>query len=198
MDRLQRLACLEKTTDVVDSIIEQCYPLMMKQLQKFYLYNDPDALSHAYEALYNAINTYIADGRSKFITYATVCIYNSLGSYLRILKNTQQPISIHTIISETGEELAEMLSTGENMEANVVGEDTAAIYRILAARIISNTSNEKQSAILKHWMESDFTMKHTDLALLTVTSQSYVTQTINTFRAKFRKEMEAIGHGERI
>lgn len=195
--KLQRLACMDKEQHVIDQMVEKCYPLVVQQLRKFYLYNDPDALSHAYEALYKAIITYEPDGRSQFITYATVCIYNSLGSYLRVLKNAQQAISLHTIISDNGEELMDVVSTDEVIADNVVGEITADLYRSIARQLVTATNNDNQRNVLTMWMESDYEMRHTDLAVKAGMSQSYVTQTINTFRAKMRKELEVIGHGNR-
>src|SRR5206468_11573714 len=98
--RVDALAIMSKTKEVVDELLQLNYGLIDKQLRKLYVENHPDALSFGYEALYNAIMTYDHKKKIRFSTYASVCIYNAIGNYIRKLKSMEatQVISLNAPI----------------------------------------------------------------------------------------------------
>ena len=71
----------------INEAIEKNKPLVYFHLHKFGLAADPDAYSAALEALWVALKTYDDSRSTAFGTYASVCIYNAIGMYLRKLKS---------------------------------------------------------------------------------------------------------------
>lgn len=79
--------------ECIDDKIRDNVGLIFTQLNKFKLAKDPEAESIGYEALYNAILTYDQSKKVQFSTYASVCIYNALGSYVRT-QNKQRQLEV--------------------------------------------------------------------------------------------------------
>lgn len=193
---LEELGKMEKTDEVIELIIIKCQGLLNSQLNKFYMYNDPDALSYAYEALYKAIITYDPNGKAKFITYATVCIYNKLGSYLRATKSKPEDLYLQSTYGDDGCELQDIIDNGERTEA--IPEAVAYIQfcdRVIES-LIPTIKNVRHRHIIVVWRELGYETSHTDIAKKVGLSQSYVTQTINNFRHTFKKKLEAMEHGK--
>lgn len=69
----------------IEAIIRDNIGLVITQLKRLKVTFDPEAESIGYEALYNAALTYDCTKGYKFSTYATCCIYNAVGSYIRTL-----------------------------------------------------------------------------------------------------------------
>lgn len=198
MADIEVLAKQEKTDEIIEQMIIQCYPLLMSQLNKFYMYNDPDALSFAYEALYKAIITYNMNGTTKFITYATVCIYNRLGSYLRAVKNRPIDIPLHMPIAESGDELMAIVDSGQYTDLPIIIDDFFSKCDKIIVDMIGSMKNEKHRTILNVWRDSEYDMSHSDIARQVKLSQSYVTQTIHMFRHAFKKKLEDLENGKSV
>lgn len=171
--------------------------LVYNQLHKFFLIDDPEAESIAYEALYNAIKNFDASKGNKLSTVASVYIYNALGSYVRTLnaKRQIQTISYNSIAySDDNEdhEFVELLSSGETIEEAYIRKELGK-YAIEAFNKLYDTlANDKHKAILKAWKDSDFTAQTKEIGKLVGVSQSYASQIINNFKFKLRKELEDI------
>ena len=69
----------------MNSLIKDNLGLVYKQIARLKLFDDPEAESIGYEALWTAAKTFDESKGYKFSTYAMCCIYNALGSYIRTL-----------------------------------------------------------------------------------------------------------------
>lgn len=169
-----------KTKDVVNELIVLNYGLLNKQLSKFHLLNDPDALSYGYEALYNAILTYNSDRPNKFSTYASVCIYNKLGSYVRTLRAQKNNNIISYEIPVGIGTLADLL------ESDIVIDDDLMVSSIHStlARCYHTLTNSLFKQIIKLWILSEFTMTQVHIADKLGCSQTYVSQVLKQFKYK--------------
>jgi RNA polymerase sigma factor (sigma-70 family) len=190
-DRVEYLLGQEKTEEVVEELIVLNFGLMQTQLNKFYLYDDPDALSFAYESLYKAIMTYDKSTNHKFSTYATVCIYNRLGSYVRSL-NSQ--IASNTVYYEepVGDGSLTFLDTLESRDtADGKLIDDCGVSEVVAQLrdCIGELKNPLHYLIVNTWIESEFNLTHSKIAEELNCTQSYVSQTIKAFKNKLKKKL---------
>ena len=176
-DRVAYLLALPKTKEVVEELIQANHGLVYVQLRKFGLVNDDDATSHGVEALYNAITSYDVHNRSSFSNYATICIFNRLGDYVRSLKTiaNTNTVSYDTLVGENDTPFSMFIKS----------KDTA--YGKILQEVGTNPMHLR---ILNAWIDSDFTVTHLALALSLDCSQSYVTQAINAFRRNLKNELE--------
>lgn len=180
------------TKDAIDEIIKLNEGLVGAQLKKFNLTYDPDAISFAYEALFIAIKTYDPNKSSSFSTYATVCIYNKLGSYIRsmhtqILLNT---ISYDNKIGIEDASYIEGIACPKSLEFILAN----SIYIEDAIKAVEECREDLQNPvhqkIIKIWREEGFCITFNELARRVGCSQSYVSQVINKFRKKLKRKLE--------
>jgi len=191
-ERVVYLLNQEKTADVLNELVQLNYGLLHAQLKKFYLVNDPDAISYGYEALYKAILTF-TPGKSAFSTYATVCIYNRLGSHIRSL-NTQ-------IITNTGsyEEVAyeelrliDTLESPDTVDESILSEaGVEYFHKVFKYCLKELVRSDLHKQIISLWYDSNFTMTHAKIAEELGCAQSYVSQTIKWFKASMKQIWEA-------
>ena len=196
-NRIEELLLLPKTEDVVTELIELNQGLVYAQLRKFYLEDDPDAISLAYEALFRAILNFEPNKNHKFSTYATVCIYNRLGSYVRSL-NTQSilnTISYDQLINEDDEDGMTILDT---FESPFTAEDEAiSSYGVSSTLQVlkecyNALKNPSHKSIVGAWIESDFEKTHTKIAEELQCSQAYVTQVLKSFKNTLKNKLEGL------
>lgn len=179
----------------IDYIILANVGLVYHMLHRYHLVGDPEAESIGYEALYNAIKDYDSSRGTKLSTVATVYIYNALGSYVRRLNNKRriQTISYNNLMNAPeDEEFIDLLPSDINIEADCIKQELLAHVRSTFDSKLERLTNEKHKKILKEWNESDFSAQTKDIATKVGVSQSYVSQVINSFKHKLRKELEAI------
>jgi RNA polymerase sporulation-specific sigma factor len=192
-ETVERLLLQEKTQSVVEELIILNMGLLNKQLSRFYLLNDPDALSYGYEALYKAIITFDTSKNIKFSTHATVCIYNRLGSYVRSL-NTQIATNVVSYDTPIAEDLT-MLDTFESSDtadgAALVRDGVSDIERCVAM-CYGNLTNATHRKIAGRWIRSGYTMTQNAIAAELQCSQPYVNQVLRTFKKTLKKKLEAI------
>src|SRR5690554_1463642 len=96
--------------------------LVYKQLHSYSLINDPEAVSLGFEALLNAIETYDRSKSVKLSTYATVCINNALGNYIRRMKKKRQLdiVYYNDLIEGQDIEYIEILPSDINVENEII------------------------------------------------------------------------------
>lgn len=195
MKRIEELLLLPKTEEVVTELIELNQGLIYAQLRKFYLEDDLDAISFAYEALFRAILNFEPNKNHKFSTYATVCIYNRLGSYVRSM-NTQSilnTISYNQLINEDDEDGMTILDT---FESPFTTEDEAiALYGVssilqVLKECYNTLKNPLHKRIVGAWIESEFEKTHTKIAEEIQCSQAYVTQVLKSFKNTLKNKLE--------
>lgn len=181
--RVEHLLKQEKTEDVIEELIALNFGLVQTQLSKFYLLNDPEALSLSYEALYNAILTY--KHKNKFSTYATVCIYNSLGSYVRKLNNQ---INSNTEVTE--DEELHMLSCADPADKQLLVNEGIKYINKSVNETIADIKNESHAIIVETWVDSNYTKSHTEIAKELGCSQSNVSSVIRRFKVLLKQKLE--------
>ena len=181
--------------DDINEVMASNVGLIFKQLKKFNLANDPEAESLGYEALYNAILTYDQSKNIQFSTYASVCIYNALGSYVRTLNKQRQleVISYNNIAySEDGtdHEFVDFFQTPTNVEEDYMRQELHKDVRCEVQNMYDTLTNEKHKAILSLWRDSEYEASTVEIAKLAGVSQPYVSQVINNFKFNLRKRLE--------
>lgn len=169
---------------VVDELIGLNYGLIHSQLEKFHLVGDPDAISYGYEALYKAIITFDHSKDTRFSTYATVCIYNRLGSYVRALNTSIRLNTVSYEVSTKDGPLIDLLHSSLTADSEVLSDCGIDVIRACIEECISLIPNELHRSIVNLWVDSDYTMTQVNIAKVLGCTQTYVSQVLKTFKHK--------------
>jgi len=194
LTRSDELLLMDKSPEVVEELIKLNEGLIGKQLKKFGLIGDPEALSLGYEALYKAIMTFNTSRSNKFSTYATVCIYNKLGSYVRsintaINKNT---ISYDAPVDDKETTHLDRFESALTADGRLLEETGVKEIMQCVEQCIAEVNSKTQRNILEYWRESMFRATHREIASKLDCSQSYVSQTLNRFRSNLKNKLEVL------
>lgn len=175
--------------DCEDKLIADNMGLVYKQLHHFHMINDDDALSFAMEALWNAARTY--KGSAAFSTYATVCIYNALGGYVRRLnkKNQLSTISYNNTV-EDDKTFELFLGATETPEDTLIKAETYGVVLETFNDLYLALDNPTARQIIDYWHTSGFNAKQTEIAGALNVTQSYVSRVLSAFRHKLKKKLE--------
>lgn len=181
--------------ECIDDKIRDNVGLIFAQLNKFNLAKDPEAESIGYEALYNAILTYDQSKNVQFSTYASVCIYNALGTYVRTLNKQRQleVISYNNVAySEDGtdHEFVDFFEAPTSVEEDYIRAERNQLVRQAVKAQYDKLTNEKHKAIILLWCRSGYSMSSVTIAKEIGVSQSYVSQVISNFKFKLKKRLE--------
>lgn len=190
--RVEYLLSKEKSESVVSELVQRNRGLVYRQLSRMHLAYDQEAVSLGYEALYNAIMTYDYKKNRAFSTYASVCIYNTLGSYIRSLKShmNNNVVSYETPIDSTGRTLMDTLESPVYADSNILEEEGVAYIRKTVEDIVNSTTNYTHRCIISEWAASGYKLKQREIADKVGCSQTYVSQAIGEFKAKLKKKLE--------
>lgn len=190
--RFDELLTMDKSPEVVEELIKLNEGLIWKQLKKFGLTGDPEALSLGYEALYTSIMTFDTSRSNKLSTYATVCIYNSLGSYVRSLNTSirKNTISYDAPIDDEGTTYLDSFESTLTTDGRLLEEDGVKEIMQCVELCIAEVNNKTQRGILEYWRDSMFKVTHREIASELNCSQSYVSQTLNRFRCNLKNKLE--------
>jgi RNA polymerase sigma factor (sigma-70 family) len=190
--RTEELLLLEKTPIVVEELLILNSGLIGCQLKKFGLLGDPEAESLGYEALYNSIMTFDTSRSNKFSTYASVCIYNKLGSYVRSLNTSirKNTISYDEYVDDKGTTHLDRFESPHTADGKLM--ERVSIENIMKCvdACIDEVTNETQKSILELWRDSEFTATNKEIASKLTCSQSYVSQTLIRFRNNLKCKLE--------
>ena len=191
LDKSDELLLMDKSPEVVEELIKLNKGLIWEQLKKFGLVRDPEALSIGYEALYKAIMTFNTSRSNKFSTYATVCIYNSLGSYVRSLNTiiNKNTISYDVPVDDKGTVHLDSFESTLTADGRLLEEAGVEEIMQCVEQCIAEVNNKTQRNILKYWRDSMFKATHREIAAKFKCSQSYVSQTINRFRCNLKNKL---------
>lgn len=177
--------------DKIDNLIAKNVGLIRKQLNKFYLANNPDAVSLAYEALWKAATTFDNNRGVKFSSYASVCIFNALGSFVRTLHKQRQLelVSYNVTVDNKNTEYLDLFASHENVEENYI---QVCLLQKVNELFNENFSlfNNKQQIILTVWRDSDFAATTSEIALEVGCSQSYASQVLNIMKGRIKRDLE--------
>lgn len=181
--------------DDINDKIASNVGLIFKQLNKFNLAKDPEAESIGYEALYNAILTYDQSKSVQFSTYASVCIYNALGSYVRT-QNKQRQLEVisynNVAYTEDGtdHEFVDFISAPSDVEQDYMNKELHRLVREEFQKQYDMLTNEKHKSIISLWRDSEYEASMVSIAKQVGVSQPYVSQVINSFKFNLRKRLE--------
>lgn len=181
--------------DDINDKIASNVGLIFNQLNKFNLAKDPEAESIGYEALYNAILTYDQSKSVQFSTYASVCIYNALGSYVRT-QNKQRQLEVisynNVAYTEDGtdHEFVDFISAPSDVEQGYMKKELHRLVREEFQKQYDILTNEKHKSIISLWRDSEYEASMVSIAKQVGVSQPYVSQVINSFKFNLRKRLE--------
>lgn len=184
----------------INKLIADNKGLIFKQIHSLGLSNDQDAESLGYWALYKAIESYDENSGTKLSTYASVCIYNALGGYLRHLRRKRQLeiISYNSSrIYPDGEEyeVLDTLSVKDDILDDYCKDEMLKYVRRCFEEELEKIRSDKQRKILQVWAESDFAYTGQQISDIIGVSQSYVSQTLNNFRYRIKQRIEEYTNG---
>lgn len=179
----------------INQLIASNTGLIYSNLHKLHLTKDPEAESIGYEALFKAIKTFDEAKGIRLSTYASVCIYNALGSYLRTLNKRRQleTISYNNIAySDDGieHEFVDFLGTCANVEQDYIKQELYSAVRIAVQDLYDSLTNDTHKAILDHWRKHEYKAPMRVIASEVGVSQPYVSQVIHSLKAKLYKKLE--------
>lgn len=169
--------------------------LVYAQLKRFNLYGNQDAESIAYEALYKAVLNFDTSKTVKFSTYATVCIYNAIGCYMRSQNRVRQlpTVSYDVEVSNSTGDTTSLLSF---ISDSILLEDDynkKELYKEMYQLIhtyIAGIKNDKQKRIVVTWLNTFGECSISTVAKLCKVSQSYASQVLQIFKSSIKKQLE--------
>ena len=183
----------------MEDMIAQNTGLIFKQLIKFGLRDDPEAESIGYEALYTAIQTFDTSKNVQLSTYATVCIYNALGCYVRQLNKQRQleVVSYNNIAySDDGEdhEFVDYLPACTDIEEEyIMQEQVTEALRCFSA-VYDRLTNETHKRIIDAWRDTDYSGTTVQIATMANVSQPYASQILCKFKSNLKLEVKNDRH----
>jgi RNA polymerase sigma factor (sigma-70 family) len=192
---IQNMLLANRTTDNVGELYKMNIGLVIVQLKKFGMRWDSEARSIANNALYNAIMNFDNSKPHHFSTFATVCIYNALGDYVRHNKTKMciNTVSYDAIVSGEDETL-----TYENVLHNCSIESDEYVIQKLSTNSIKKAfkicfqemTNDNHKAVVNSWVSSGFSRTQEEIAKELNFSQTYVSQILKKFRTKLKVQIE--------
>ena len=176
-----------------NEFIKKNMGLVYLQLHKFGRANDDEAYSCAVDALVRAIETYDSSKGSKFATYASVCIYNAIGCYLRGLakKHTLTIVSYDDpIYPGSDQTYLDILQDDRGVADDLLKQE---LYRKLWEafdKAYAELTSEQARLTIDRWKATEFTATQTEIARSVGLSQSYVSRVLSAFKHRIKIELE--------
>lgn len=179
--------------DNEERLIADNMGLVYKVLHKFNRAYDDDALSLGMEALLKAVRTYSTDKNVAFSTYATVCIYNAIGTYTRSLSAKKRQLTVTSyndyISGADGGTFEDIIGTKESLEEEYIRKERySSVFEAFDA--VLNTLSDKAKEVIIYWRDSDYTATQVEISEAVGVSQSYASRVLSTFRHKLRMKLE--------
>lgn len=163
---------------------------MYIQLRRFNLLNNQDAESAAYWALYKAITTYNNDKNVLLTTYATCCIYNALGDYMRTQhKKRQLEVLSYDAPMTDDLDFIDVLPGTDSAETVILNKELRSRLVQAVQDVLDGLTNEKHKKIFTMYIHSEFDISATEISKALNISQSYVSQTLAELKFKIRKRI---------
>lgn len=182
-----------RTRDVVNDLVCANEGLVWDVLHKYKLSKNHDAVSLAFEALFIAVLEYDITKNAKFSTFATIVIYNRIGSYIRTTHNKANSmpiISYHSVITDNEGTLLDFISSTETADNHALDLCFIDGLNRGICAILKETHNYNHKEVIKTWITSDFKMPQATIAERVGCSQSYVTQILNKFKTRLKIKLK--------
>ena len=171
----------DKTRQDVDELLLQHKNLVYYRLSCMGQLANQDAESAAWEALWDAVETFDVYGKTAFSTYACTCITNAINTVLR----KQLIEKKHIICVELS--AANTLFTTDTYSNPEVLE---ILDEVFAWHMTNST--EKAKAVLQLWRSNGFSGSATMLAEACNTTASYVSRIQCSFRAVLSGKLKGV------
>lgn len=178
----------------VDSLVRNNMGLAYYQLKKWGRSADVEAQSAALEGLWKAARSYDASKNVAFSTYASVCIYNAIGMYMRGVKRIKdhEVTSLDEPIRGADKvTFADTLAAEGTPESAYIEAEVLESMRKAYAKVLEKTKSDKHKIVMEMWYASGGTTSQKDMADASGLSQPYVSRIIAATKHKIRQEMEA-------
>lgn len=171
----------DKTRKDVDELLAQHKNLIYYRLTQMGQLHNQDAESAAWEALWDAIETFDVFGSTAFSTYACTCITNAINDVLR----RQLAEKKHFTLVEL-DDAQEIPVVDEYTDPDVIRviNETFDWHMKNSTPIVKN--------VLQLWRASGFTANATVLAKACGTSSSYVQRIQVSFRARLGGKLKGL------
>jgi len=174
----------------INELITTNSGLVYKLLRTFGLWNDPEAVSIAFEALGTAVMHFDSERDIRLSTFAYCCIYNRLGDYVRDIKAKRRlEVISYDALMEDGKPFLDTMTSGIDTETLLVQNEFKVFLAETIVDICSKMRGKKQQVVVT-WKRGGFNDKSVDLARQVGCSQSYASEAMSTFRGALRKRLE--------
>lgn len=171
----------DKTRQDVDELLMQHKNLVYYRLTQMGQLANQDAESAAWEALWDAIETFDVFGKTAFSTYACACITNAINDVLR----KQMTEKSHIEFVELDE--ANIIFTQDEYRNPEV---MRVLDEVFAWHMENSTDIAK--SVLQLWRAGGFTDSATMIAKACGTSASYVSRVQCSFRARLGGKLKGV------
>jgi len=170
----------DKTQDDVNQLINKHHKLVYYMLHNMNLLDDQDAESAAFQALWDAVETFDVFSSVPFANYACTVLKNRLNDLLR--ERAAAKRNVFTLVE---------ISSANTLFIcdEIVSQDTAEIIHhhfdtyVNSPKIMHTVAR----SVLLVWFAADFEMNATNIAKICKTSPSYVSRVQCSFRAYLSK-----------
>lgn len=183
----EKLFSEERTLANINEIMEANVGLVYAQLATFNVGCNDNAESYALEGLYRAVINYNVGGGVAFSTFAIVCIRNAIRQVLRSDTRNQQCYSLQELMEMYGDTVYNNRELVTEMKQGI---DEGCIRDIVEKLFTSETPSAKR--VLRIWIDEDYSIKTSELAIMLDCSQAYVSTIINRFRRKLARKLKEV------
>jgi len=183
-----------------NQLIQDNMGLVYWTLHKFNVAKDPDALSYGMYGLYNAIRTFDSSKGFKFSTYASVCVYNAVGTYLRSAARTKRLpcISLDEAINpykENCDTMAAFVAGSSDTPEELIIERERTVelkqaVRKAIATVMGSFKKEAHKEILRIWLDSNCKLTQQEIAAAVGNTQSCVSRVLAVAKHRLKQELE--------
>lgn len=163
----------DKTREDVEELLKQHKNLIYARLSTMRQLKNQDAESAAWEALWDAIETFDVYGATAFSTYAYRCITNAINNVLRKQQAQNNKIEFCELDENN------LLFTDTSYES---AETMRLVHKAFDEYLLFIHGRVARDVLLL-WYSGGFSMSATELAKHLNTSASYVTRVQDSFRA---------------
>ena len=176
--------------NAIEQTVQDNMGLVYMMLHRFNLAYNEDAVSYAMEGLFRAATSYDESSSFAFSTYATSCIYNGIQTYFRKLQKGPDTVPIKDFTNEHGETyLPSRTFKVRSAEDSAMALSTLEIYEKAWSILDTFDKDSWAYKALRLWLDSDFTLKTTEIAATLGCSQPTVSRAIMAFRNKLKEEL---------
>ena len=178
----------------MDEQIEKYRGIVYAQLKALHLSYDEDATSIGLIALHKAISTFEHNKGAKLSTYATTCVYNALGGYLRNQKTQMMTCtSSYDITLPEGNAIVDLIADTVDVAKAYEATDSVNHINNIVETTYNKLGNATARAVVRTWIDNNYTQTFKELSELHGCSISYASNIIQAFRRTLKTKLSNEG-----